>query len=163
MNTEEQKGQNADNGNGSGVGDHAFSLDKIYVRDLSFEVPNAPEVFAEDQAGTKVDMNLKNSHRELGDGNFEILLHVTMRATVGEQTMFLLEIDQAGVFMIRGYTDEQLRQLVSATCPATLYPYLREAISATIGRGGFPSILLQPINFDALFARAEAERTRGDA
>lgn len=160
MSTEEQQGRNAGNGNEPGIGDHAFSLDKIYVRDLSFEVPDAPAVFAEDQSGTKIDMNLKNSHRELGDDNYEIVLHVTLRATVAERTMFLLEIDQAGVFLIRGYTDEELRQLVSATCPATLYPYLREAISATIGRGGFPSILLQPINFDALFARAEAERNQ---
>ncbi len=162
---DDQQPETAGNGNGAEAegGEYAFSLDKIYVKDMSLEVPDAPEVFAEDQAKTKVDMNLKNSHRRLDGDNIEVVLHVTMRATVEDRMLFLVEIDQAGLFLIRGYTDEQLRQLVSATCPATLYPYLREAISATIGRAGFPSMLLQPINFDALYARGEAERTKEDA
>lgn len=159
----DQTTERAGNGNGSGVEDRAFSLDKLYVKDMSFEVPNAPDVFDKDQSETKIDMNLQNSHRQFDDDRFEVVLHVTLRATMGERTMFLVEIEQAGLFVIRGYDDEQLRQLISATCPATLYPYVREAISATIGRGGFPSILLQPINFDALFARAEAEQTMGNA
>lgn len=163
MSPEEQLPGSAGNGNGTGGEGPAFSLEKIYVKDMSFEVPNAPEVFNEEQAETKVDMNLQNSHRQLDDHNFEIALHVTLRAAIEDKTLFLIEIEQAGLFVIRGYADEQLRQLISATCPAALYPYVREAISATIGRGGFPAILLQPINFDALFARAESERAHGNA
>ena len=164
MNMEDRQAPGAGNGNGAGLGERTFSLDKIYVKDMSFEVPHAPEVFGEDQSETKVDMNLQNSHRQVDESNYEIVLHVTLRATVGERTMFLVEIDQGRYVPDSGrYNDDQLRQLVSATCPAALYPYVREAISATIGRGGFPSILLQPINFDALFARAEAERAGPDA
>lgn len=145
-------------GNGAGRGEKVFSLEKIYVKDLSFEVPHAPEVFDEDQLETKVDMNLQNSHRRLGENKYEIVLHVELRATVGERTMFLVEIDQAGIFLLGGYDGAQLRRLVSAVCPSVLYPYVREAVSGAINRGGFPSVLLQPINFEALYARSEAER-----
>ncbi|MFQ5636173.1 MAG: protein-export chaperone SecB [Gammaproteobacteria bacterium] len=154
---------NGGSGNGAGDGDHQFALEKIYVKDMSFEVPDAPAVFNEDQADTQINMNLKNSHREIDEGVFEVVLHVSLHATIEERSMFLIEIDQAGLFSIRGYAADAMRQLVSTTCPAALYPYLREAISATIGRGGFSSILLQPINFDALFAQAEMERARPQA
>jgi preprotein translocase subunit SecB len=149
-------------GNG-GAGERHFVLEKIYVKDLSFEAPNAPAVHNEDQSQTQINMDLKNSHQKLDDDVYEVCLHVTLHATVGERTLFMVELDQAGLFQIHGYDDNELRQLIAANCPATLYPYCREAISATIGRGGFPSILLQPINFDALFARAQAEQREPDA
>lgn len=155
------KAQNG--GNGTDSSERQFTLNMLYVKDLSFEVPHAPEIYRQDQAETQVNMNLKNSHQKLDDDTYEIVLHVALHATVDERTLFMLEIDQAGQFVISGCSDDEVRQLVSATCPGTLFPYAREAISATIGRGGFPAILLQPINFDALFAQSEAERTRQDA
>lgn len=160
MNDDEARPESRGNGNGSGEGatDRQFILEKIYVKDMSFEVPNAPAVYNEDQSKTQVNMDLKNSHQRIDDDVYEVCLHVSLHATVGERTLFMIEIEQAGMFLVRGYADDEIRHLIAANCPAALYPYCREAISATIGRGGFPSILLQPINFDALFARAEAER-----
>lgn len=145
-------------GNGGSAGAPRFSLEKIYVKDLSFEVPNAPGVYNENQAQTQVSMDLKNSHQRLEDDVYEVCLHVALRASVAEQTLFLVEIDQAGLFQISGYEEHEMRQLIAARAPAALYPYCREAISSTIGRGGFPSILLQPIDFDALLEQAQAEK-----
>jgi len=150
-------------GNGSGVATRRFALDKLYIKDLSFEVPGAPEVFENEQVDSRVSMNLKNSHRAVGDHAYEVVLHVSLHATVDERTMFMLEIDQAGIFVIGGYDEQEMRQLISSQCPATLFPYAREAISSTIGRGGFPAILLQPINFDAVYAQTEAGGERPDA
>ena len=149
-------------GNGAGGGQQ-FALELIYVKDLSFEVPNAPEVYREDQSETKVDMNLQNGHRTVADDSYEVTLSISLHATLGEETLFMVELEQAGVFRISGFPDEAMRQLISAMCPATLFPYARETLSSTIAKGGFPAILLQPINFDALFAQAEAERGRADA
>lgn len=157
MSNDEERTEGNGNGDGSGS-NRQFLLEKIYVKDMSFEVPNAPAVYSEDQAQTQVNMDMKNSHQRLENDFYEVCLRISLHATVGERTLFMAEIDQAGLFQIRGYTDEEMRQLISANCPAALYPYCREAISATIGRGGFPSILLQPINFDALLAHAQAEK-----
>lgn len=150
-------------GNGSGIDSRRFALDKLYIKDLSFEVPGAPEVFENEQVDSRVNMNLNNAHRAVGEHAYEVVLHVSLHATVDDQTMFMLEIDQAGVFVIDGYDEQELRQLISSHCPATLFPYAREAISSTIGRGGFPAILLQPINFDAVYAQTESSRERPDA
>ena len=163
MNDEAAPAGSNGNGTGEGTHDRQFILEKIYVKDMSFEVPNAPAVFNEDQSKTQVNMDLKNSHQQLDTDLYEICLHVSLHATVGERTLFMIEMEQAGMFLMHGYADDEIRLLVASNCPAALYPYCREAISATIGRGGFPSILLQPINFDALFARAEADREQPQA
>ena len=149
-------------GNGAGGGQQ-FALELIYVKDLSFEVPNAPEVYREDQSDTQVNMNLQNSHKLVAENSYEVTLSISLHAKLGERTMFMVELEQAGVFRIAGFPDDAMRQLISATCPAQLFPYAREAVSTAIARGGFPAILLQPINFDALYAQAEAERGRGRA
>lgn len=149
-------------GNGAGGGQQ-FALELIYVKDLSFEVPNAPDVYKENQAETQVNMNLQNAHKQVADDSYEVTLSISLHATLGDETMFMVEVEQAGVFRISGFPEETIRQLISATCPGTLFPYARETVSSTIARGGFPAILLQPINFDALFAQAEAERVRADA
>ena len=148
---------------GNGAGGQQFALELIYVKDLSFEVPHAPEVYREDHADTKVNMNLQNSNRLVGEHTYEVVLSMTLHATNGDRTMFMVELEQAGVFSIAGFSEDDTRHLVSATCPGQLFPYAREAISSAIARGGFPAILLQPINFDALFAQAEADRDRADA
>ena len=149
-------------GNGAG-GTQQFALELIYVKDLSFEVPNAPEVYREEQSDTKVNMNLQNANKLIGENSYEVTLSISLHATIGERTMFMVEIEQAGVFRISGFAEDAMRHLISSTCPATLFPYARESISSTIARGGFPAILLQPINFDALYAQAESERGRADA
>jgi preprotein translocase subunit SecB len=154
------------NGNGSTAATGQFSLQKIYVKDLSFEAPNAPDVFINDvadQVEPQLQLNLKNSHASLSDDNVEVVLHASIHATQKDRTLFMVEIDQAGLFLIKGYGDEERKTLIGTYCPSTLFPYLRETISSLIGKGGFPAMLLQPINFDALFAQAQQEQAQAQA
>jgi preprotein translocase subunit SecB len=149
------------NGNGSTAATGQFSLQRIYVKDLSFEAPNAPDVFIDDDADQvepQLQLNLKNSHSSLSEDNVEVVLHASIHATQKDRTLFMVEIDQAGIFLIKGYGDEERKTLIGTYCPSTLFPYLRETISSLIGKGGFPAMLLQPINFDALFAQAQQEQ-----
>ena len=159
---------NETNGNGSATAGGQLALQKIYIKDMSYEAPNAPEVFIgsdADKLEPQIQLNLKNSHTVLADDNIEVVLHATLHATVDERTLFMIEIDQAGIFLLQGYDDTQRRTLIGTYCPSSLFPYLREAVSSMIGKGGFPAMLLQPINFDALFAQAmqQTAQTAGNA
>lgn len=145
------------NGNGANVDQPQFALQQIYLKDMSFEAPTSPAAFAQEQAEPEIKLNLKNSHTAVTSDTYEIVLHVSVHATVKENTVFLVEIDQAGLFFIKGYAPAELTKLIGTYCPTTLFPYVRETISSTIGKGGFPAILLQPINFDALYAQASEE------
>ena len=131
-----------------------FLLHQMYIKDLSFESPNTPEVFKQVDVEMETKLNIKNSHRELGENRFEVILHLSVHAKRGEQTVFLIEIDQAGIFEMRGFHKEELGQIIGTHCPATLFPYVRETISSTATRGGFPPLVLQPINFEALYAQS---------
>ena len=154
------------NGNGGGSGgspdttNQQFVVHRIYVKDLSFEVPGAPGIFAELRADPEIQLNLRNTHTALGDNTYEVVLHISVHAKIDEQTVFVTEVDQAGIFQIQGYDDEQLKRLAATYCPATLFPYARETIANAVSKGGFPPLTLQPINFDALFAQASEEATR---
>lgn len=134
-------------------------LQKIYLKDLSFESPKSPEVFTTNAAPT-TQLNLRYGNRDVGDDNVEVTLTITVEAKEGENTLFLIELTQAGVFSIRGFNAEQKAQLVGSYCPNTLYPFAREAVADLVQRGGFPQLLLQPINFDALYAQALQERAQ---
>jgi len=150
------------NGNGSAANAGQFALQKIYIKDLSFEAPNTPDVFVDndaDQTEPQINLNLKNSHAGLSADNVEVVLHASLHATLNERTLFMVEIEQAGIFLIKGYGEEERKALIGTYCPSTLFPYLREAISSVIGKGGFPAMLLQPINFDALFTQAMQQQT----
>lgn len=131
-----------------------FLLHQMYIKDLSFESPNTPEVFKQVDVEMETKLNIKNSHRELGGNRFEVILHLSVHAKRGDQTVFLIEIDQAGIFEMRGFHKEELGQIIGTHCPATLFPYVRETISSTATRGGFPPLVLQPINFEALYAQS---------
>ncbi|MDH3510479.1 MAG: protein-export chaperone SecB [Gammaproteobacteria bacterium] len=148
------------NGNGANSDQPQFALQQIYMKDLSFEAPKTPTTFSEQQVEPEIKLNLKNSHTTLATDTYEIVLHVSVHATMKESTLFLVEIDQAGVFFIKGYPPDELSKLIGTYCPTTLFPYVRETISSTIGKGGFPSMLLQPINFDALYAQASQESSQ---
>ena len=128
-------------------------LQKIYIKDLSYESPKAPEIFRTN-ATPQTQLNIRSSNADLGSGNIEVTLTMTIESKDKDSTIFLIEIAQAGVFLIDGYTPQERTVLLGTFCPATLYPYAREAISDVVVKGGFPSLLLQPINFDALFAQA---------
>jgi preprotein translocase subunit SecB len=135
-------------------------LQKIYIKDLSFESPRAPEVFSKD-AAPQTQLNIRSNSREVAQDTHEVALTLTIEAKDQDQTLFLIELTQAGVFSLKGYTDEERHMLTGAYCPGSLYPFAREAISDMVTRGGFPQLLLQPINFDALYAQAMRERAQG--
>ncbi len=132
-------------------------LQKIYVKDLSFESPKAPAVFAT-AAQPQTQLNIRSSSQEIGPSMHEVTLTLTVEAKDKDTTLFLIEVAQAGIFQIQGYTPEERSMLIGSFCPNTLYPYVREAISDVITKGGFPPLLLQPINFDALYSQAVQER-----
>jgi preprotein translocase subunit SecB len=131
-------------------------LQKIYVKDLSFESPKAPGVFTTNVAPT-TQLNIRTSGQEVAPNTQEVTLTLTVEAKDQDTTVFLIEIAQAGLFTIEGYTPEEHSVLVGSFCPNTLYPFAREAIADVALRGGFPQLLLQPINFDSLYARAMRE------
>ena len=127
-----------------------FTIEKIYVRDLSIEVPNAPQVFLERDT-PKVDIQLATRASALNDGHYEVVLTVTSTATLGDKTVFLVEAHQAGIFQIRNLPQESIEPVLGVTCPNILFPYARETVSDAISRAGFPPFLLAPVNFEALY------------
>jgi preprotein translocase subunit SecB len=145
----------AGNGNGNvGAQQRQFSLHQLYIKDVSFESPNAPTTFAE-PFQPEMKLNLQSSHKQLKGDEYEVVLHVTVHATLKEKSLFLVELQQAGVFQISGYNPEEIKVILGAHCPTTLFPFAREAIYSLVGRGGFPPLLLQPINFEALYVQAQ--------
>ena len=138
-----------------------LALQKIYVKDFSFESPRAPDVFAT-RVTPQTQLNIRSSAKEVSGGAQEVTLTLTVEARDDDKTLFLIELEQAGVFLIQGYTPDEQQVLIGSYCPGTLYPFAREAISDMVSRGGFPQLLLQPINFDALYAQALRERQQGN-
>jgi preprotein translocase subunit SecB len=128
-----------------------FEIRKIYIKDASFETPHSPKVFLENwNPETKVQLHTDS--RTLDNDLHEVILSLTVTATVGDKTAFLAEIKQAGVFLAKGFSGEQLGPLLGAFCPHQLYPFAREAVADLILKGGFPQMLLGPVNFDGLHA-----------
>jgi preprotein translocase subunit SecB len=142
-----------------------FALQRIYVKDLSFESPNSPLVFQE-QWKPQVNLDLNTAHNKLSDNQYEVVLFLTVTAKVGEKVAYIVEIQQAGVFLVAGIEGAQLGQMLGAYCPNILFPYAREAIDATVNRGSFPALMLAPVNFDAIYAQAlkrKQEEAAGEA
>ncbi len=127
-----------------------FTIEKIYVKDLSAEVPNAPQVFLERDT-PRVDVQLTTQAKSINEGHYEVTLSVTTTAVHNEKTVFLVEAHQAGIFQIRNLPKESLDLVLSITCPNILFPYARETVSDSINRCGFPPFLLAPVNFEALY------------
>lgn len=136
-----------------------FQIQRIYVKDLSFEAPGTPEVFLE-QGQPKVNVQLGNNARRIGDGGeeFEVEVTVTVTAEINEKTAYVAEVKQAGVFLVKGIEGAELDQLLGAYCPTVLFPYIRETIAGLVSKGSFAPFMLQPINFDALYQQAQARR-----
>ncbi|MBU2916911.1 protein-export chaperone SecB [Psychrosphaera sp. F3M07] len=129
-----------------------FSIQRIYVKDISFETPNSPAIFTKEWK-PEVKLDLDNKSVKLEDGVYDVTLSVTVTATVEGQTAFLCEVQQAGVFVIGNMPEGQIAHMLGAFCPNTLFPYARETISNLVNRGTFPALNLSPVNFDALFAQ----------
>ena len=136
-----------------------IALRKIYIKDMSFESPMAPQVFTETELQPNTNLNLRTTHRKLGDQPvYEMVLTLTLESKVGDDVIFLVELQQAGLFQIVGFNEAEIAQILATFCPTQLFPYAREAISSAVQRGGFPEFLLQPIDFDGLYARSQAEQ-----
>ena len=160
MNTETTSKPANGNGNGSSQesAERAFLLQQLYVKDLSFEAPNTPQIFKATNIEPETELNIRNAHSALGDDQYEVILHISVHAKKNDDTIFLAELDQAGIFLVKGYSPEEAAMLLGTQCPATLFPYAREAISSLVGKGGFPPLILQPINFDMLYARVRDQQ-----
>lgn len=127
-----------------------FSIEKLYVKDISLEMPNAPQVFFDTDA-PKVDVQLNTRAEPVKEGLYEVLLTGTITATRADKTVFLVEATQAGIFQILNVPQDQIEPMLAVTCLDILFPYLRTVISDTVTRAGFPAVVLSPMNFEALY------------
>ena len=129
-----------------------FAIQKIYTKDLSFETPNSPKIFTE-KWEPAVDFNLSTNVAGLENSLYEVSLTVTITVKCGENVAYLVEVNQSGIFTLVGFTDQEIGPMVGSFCPNILFPYAREAVSDLVSKGGFPQLLLAPVNFDALYAQ----------
>jgi preprotein translocase subunit SecB len=134
-----------------------FGIQRIYLRDLSFEAPKSPQVFLEEWK-PEMDMDLQTKTNSLGDDVHEVILTVTVNVKLSDEVVFIIEVQEAGIFSIKNFPEDQLRPMLGSFCPNVLYPYAREVVTDTVVRGGFPQLYLSPVNFDALFQQHEAEQ-----
>ena len=136
-----------------------FSIEKIYIKDLSLEVPNAPQCFLEREAA-EISLQMQTGGEAIGDGVYSVVLTLTVTAKIGEKAQFLIEAAQAGIFQIRNVPESDLEPIVAVACPNILFPYARETISDAVTRAGFPPVLLAPVNFEAIYrGRLEKQQT----
>ena len=133
-----------------------FSIEKIYAKDISLEIPNAPKVFLE-QGNPEIEIKLHNEGGSIDDGMFQVVLTVTITAKIGEKTLFLVEAGQAGIFQIRNLPEQDIETILSVACPSILFPYARETVSDLVTRAGFPPVLLAPVNFEAIHQQRQQQ------
>ncbi|KKL01675.1 protein-export chaperone SecB [Rheinheimera mesophila] len=143
-----------------------FAIQRIYVKDISYESPNAPAIFRKEwQPAIQLDLDTRSD--KLDDTTFEVVLSLTVTARIEEEVAFLCEVQQAGIFSVPALEDAQMAHMLASFCPNILFPYAREAVSNLVNRGTFPQLNLAPVNFDALFAQyvqkrqAEAQAQQG--
>lgn len=130
-----------------------FAIQKIYLKDVSFESPNSPQAFTDGEWKPQVNVQINSGHQAIAQDTYEVVLNITVTAQQNDKTAFLVEIKQAGIFTIAGFPDENLAGMLGAYCPESLFPFAREAISEMISKGGFPQLLLAPVNFNALYTQ----------
>jgi preprotein translocase subunit SecB len=164
----EPNGNNgASNGNGVGNGQDTMAgkqiaVHRIYLKDCSFESPLAPATF-DAELQPEVDLNIRSEATDLGENLHEVVLSLTVQARTEQQIAFLVEVQQGGVFGIHEFTNEERHFILGSYCPNVLFPYARETVSALVSRGGLPQLMLQPINFDALYAqRLQEQQGQGE-
>ena len=143
--------------------DKQLAISKIYTKDCSFESPQAPNVFRGTDWKPQTNLNLRSAHTAMEDKFHEVVLTVTVEAKEDDKSLFLVELQQAGIFEIAGYEGDELAAILGSFCPNILFPYARETIATLIQKGGFPEFVLQPINFDALYLQAKQQAQGGAA
>ena len=142
-----------------------FALQRIYIKDASFEAPNAPQAFTKEWK-PEIKLDLNSGARKLDDNHYEVSVKVTVTATNDGETAFLVELVQAGLFAMVNIPEQQLKPMLGAMCPNILFPYLRGSIDSLVVKGGFPALMLAPINFDALFQQRmqqEAQQAQAES
>ncbi|MCE4554932.1 protein-export chaperone SecB [Pelomonas cellulosilytica] len=140
------------------AGTPVFQIQRMYLKDLSLEQPNAPQILVEAQVQPQVDINLTLSAESVTDGIFEVCVTATVNTKLGDKTLFLVEAKQAGIFEIRNVPQDQVEGILGIVCPQMVYPYLRAIVSDVCTRAGFPPVLLTEVNFQAMFEAQQAQR-----
>jgi preprotein translocase subunit SecB len=141
-----------------------FAVQRIYVKDLSFESPNAPDIFRNNWE-PKHELNVNTKVSPLGEDAYEVVLSVTITTRIEDKTALIVEVQQAGIFVAKGFSEQELGPLLAGYCPNQLFPYAREVVADLVNKGSFPQVVLQPINFDALYAQRQqqaAQQAAGD-
>jgi preprotein translocase subunit SecB len=139
-----------------------FVLQRIYTKDVSFESPKSPEAFLK-QWKPQINLELNTRHSLISEDNYEVVLSITVTAkNEAEEIVYLAEIKQAGVFLIKGLAEEPLAQTLGSFCPNVLFPYAREAVDSVVSRGSFPPLMLAPVNFDAIYQQAKDQAGAGN-
>jgi preprotein translocase subunit SecB len=137
-----------------------FQIEKLYVKDLSLEVPNAPQIFMHAEP-PQLEVQITQQSAQFSDGLYDVVVTVTVTARAGEKTVFLAEVAQAGIFSVRGIPAAELDPLLQIGCPTILYPYAREAISDLVTRAGFPAVVLQPVSFEQMYVERHRQSGEG--
>jgi preprotein translocase subunit SecB len=135
-----------------------FSIEKIYVKDLSFETPNSPKIFQQKWEPV-VNLDLANSASSLSDEFYEVVLSITVTVSFEKETVYLVEVQQGGIFKILNVPKDILNRMLNTVCPNILFPFAREVISDLVTKGGFPQLILAPVNFDAIYQQQSGEKT----
>ena len=136
-----------------------FSLQRIFVKDISFETPNSPSIFTLEWK-PESSLNLNSNVSKLDNDLYEIVLTVTVTTKIGDKTAYLVEVQQGGIFTIRNFPEEEMGHMIGAYCPNILFPYAREVVSDLVSKGSFPQLLLTPVSFDALYAQHMQEQAQ---
>lgn len=139
-----------------------FNMDKIYVKDLSLEIPHAPQIFLE-RENPQIEVQLNTSAGQVDEGVFEVTVTATVTANVGDKVMFLIEAKQAGIFTLRNLPETEMEPVLAVMCPNILFPYLREVVSDVAVRAGFAPVMLNPINFDVLYQQQKQQQAEAAA
>jgi len=134
-----------------------FGIEKLYLKDVSVEVPNSPEIFTSRET-PKISVELNNNAKPLPEGFFEVALKITVTSKIADKTAFLIDVTQAGIFAVKNLPEESLEPILAITCPNILFPYAREAISDLITKAGFTTVLLNPINFETLYMQQKQQQ-----
>lgn len=150
------KSENTEATAAQGAEASAFGIEKLYIKDASIEVPNAPQIFTE-RTMPEINVELGNAAQQVDNGIFDVSIKVTVTAKIGDKTAFLVEVTQAGIFVVRNVPEENMGAILAVACPNILFPYAREAISDMVTRAGFMPVLLNPINFEALYLQQQAQ------
>jgi len=135
-----------------------FAIQKIYLKDVSFESPNAPVIFSEGQFQPEINVQINTEAQAISEGMHEVTLTVTVTAKQSDKTAFLAEVKQSGIFQVSGFEQEQMGGMLGAYCPEALFPFAREAIADLVAKGGFPQVLLAPVNFNAMYMQHQQQQ-----